>query len=364
MRYKLKRGGHRMPAIKKTACFDSNRTVQVRCLLFLLLVFTGVGHADTDVVVFNNGDRLTGEIKSLERGHLRFKTDATDTISIEWDNVAYLSSDHNIQVETIFGTRYLGHLGRSEEKFNVVVETEAGATQLNNTQVVKMTPIEDKGVNRLDGNFTVGYNFTKANEVEQLNIGLEMEFRTETRVITLGFDSVLTDSLDNEANQRESLDINFRRLLRDRWLLGGHISLNRNDELGIDLRTSIGGTGGRIARQTDHSSLVLEAGLMATREELAGSTEDQDTIEAIGSVKWDWFRFDSPELDLSTTFQVIPNLTDTGRVRGELDTKLKWEMIEDLFWELSYYHSYDNRPPTVDAEKSDYGIVTSVGYNF
>ena len=103
---------------------------------------------------------------------------------------------------------------------------------------------------------------------------------------------------------------------------------------------------------------------MGTREELAGETSDQDTIEALGTVRWDWYRYDAPELDLSTTLQVIPNLTDTGRVRGELDVSLKWEMISDLFWELSYYHSYDSRPATEGAEKSDYGVVTSVGYDF
>ena len=81
-------------------------------------------------------------------------------------------------------------------------------------------------------------------------------------------------------------------------------------------------------------------------------------------VSWDWFRFDTPELDLSTTFEVIPNLTDTGRVRGELDIELKWEMIEDLFWQLSYYNSYDSDPATAGAEKNDYGVVTSLGYKF
>ncbi len=272
------------------------------------------------------------------------------------------------------GARYLGHLGRSEDKFILVVETPSGPIELNNIQVILMTPIEEKGVSRLDADITVGYNFAKANEVEQLNVGLDLEFRTETRILSLSWDSVLTDSLDNEANQRETLNLNYTRLLRDRWLLGSNIDLTRNDELGIDLRTSVGGNGGRIVGQSDHSSLILKGGLMFTREDLADSTVDQDTIEATGTLIWDWFRFDSPELDLSTTLQVIPNLTDTGRVRGELDIKLKWEMIEDLFWELSYYHSYDNRPPeSVGSEpgieatqntSNDYGIITSVGYNF
>ena len=345
-----------------------------RYLTLVLLLFAGVAYTNTDVVIFKNGDRLTGQVKSLERGRLRFKTEATDTIGIEWDEVAYLSSDQNIQVETILGARFLGHLGRSEEKFILIVETPSGPIELNNIQVILMTPIEEKGVNRLDGDITVGYNLAKANEVEQLNVRLDLEFRTENRIFSLGWDSILTDSLDNDANQRESLDLNYTRLLRNRWLLGGNISLNRNDELGIDLRTSVGGSGGRIVSQSDHSSLILKGGLMLTREDLAESTIDQDTIEATGTLIWDWFRFDSPELDLSTTLQVIPNLTDTGRVRGELDIKLKWEMVEDLFWELSYYHSYDSRPPepvgpetgfgTTENKNNDYGIITSIGFDF
>jgi hypothetical protein len=140
--------------------------------------------------------------------------------------------------------------------------------------------------------------------------------------------------------------------------------MDRNDELGIDMRTSIGGGGGRILRQTDHSAILVEAGLKGTREDLAGSTIDEETIEAYGLVKWDWFRFDTPELDLSTSLEVIPNLSDTGRVRSELDIELQWEMIEDLFWQLSYYNSYDSKPATVGAEKNDYGIITSLGYKF
>ena len=177
-------------------------------------------------------------------------------------------------------------------------------------------------------------------------------------------DTVLTDSATNDASQRQSLDLDYKRLLKNRWLLATTVSLNRNDELGIDMRTSVGGGGGRILRQTDHSSLILEGGLQATREDLTGSTTDEETFEAYATLTWDWFRYDAPELDLSTTFEIIPNLSDTGRVRGELDIKLKWEMIEDLFWQLEFYESYDSRPVAAGAEQNDYGVITSLGYDF
>ena len=290
--------------------------------------------------------------------------DVSHTISIEWDEVAYLSSNQNIQVETILGTRYLGHLIRSEENSNIVVMTEEGPIKLNNIQVVKMTPIEDKGLSRLDGSITFGYNFAKADESTQSNLGVDLEMRSEIRILSLKFDGSVTDTASNDSNQRQSLKLDYKRLLRDRWFWSTDISFDRNDELGIDMRSSLGGGGGRIMRQSDHSAIILEGGLKGTREDLAGSTADEETIEAYGMVTWDWFRFDTPELDLSTSLEVIPNLTDTGRVRGELDIQLRWEMIEDLFWQLSYYNSYDSDPATAGAEKNDYGIVTSLGYKF
>jgi hypothetical protein len=41
----------------------------------------------TDVVTMANGDRVTCEIKTLDRGMLEVSTDSWGTISIEWEEV-------------------------------------------------------------------------------------------------------------------------------------------------------------------------------------------------------------------------------------------------------------------------------------
>jgi hypothetical protein len=38
--------------------------------------------------------------------------------------------------------------------------------------------------------------------------------------------------------------------------------------------------------------------------------------------------------------------------------------VDDLYFELKLYGSYDSKPPSEDTEKSDYGVVTSLGYSF
>jgi len=318
----------------------------------------------TDILIFLNGDRLTGEIKSLERGRLRFNTDATGTISIEWDDVESLQSNQNIQVETEDGVRHFGHLSKASDEGQLVVETGAGPVSLAVAHVVLMAPIEENRRERIDGDITAGFNFAKASEVQQLQFGLDVDYRTETRIFGLRADAVITDSEDNESSQRENLGLNYTRLRPNRWLTGAVIRLDRNDELDLDLRTSVGIGGGRILRQSNSTTLQLTGGVQLSRENVSGNESDEETVEAFGSLNWDWFRYDTPELDLSTNLQVIPNLTDTGRVRAEFDIKLKWEIVEDLFWQLTFYDSFDSDPIVVDAEKNDYGVTTSLGWEF
>ncbi len=87
-------------------------------------------------------------------------------------------------------------------------------------------------------------------------------------------------------------------------------------------------------------------------------------VESYVDVHWDWFKFAEPELDWSSHLRVIPSLTESGRVRGELNTSLSWKIIGDVRWQLEFYRSYDNRPQTVGAEDTDYGVNTSIAYRF
>ena len=333
-------------------------------ILLLTLGFSAPAIAASDVLIIDNGDRLTGEVKSLERGKLRFDTSATGTIPIEWDEVASLTSNQNIQVETESGDRYLGQLVSQDQRGFITISTQSGSTELAMATIVLMTPIEDRGIDRFDGDITAGFNFAKASEVSQAQLGFELQARTETRLFGLDVASVRSDSQDNESSQRHSLDLTYQRLWPRRWLTGAVVRLERNDELGLDLRTSIGVGGGRNVLQTNTATLSLTGGLQLSRENVAGNLSNEDTVEAFATLSWDWFRYDTPELDLSTNLQIIPNLTDTGRVRTELDISLRWEMIADLFWQLEFYDSYDSDPVVDGAEENDYGVITSLGWEF
>ena len=50
---------------------------------FLLIFVAPILHG-ADTVILDNGDRLTGELQTLEEGKLSFKTDYAGTLSIDW----------------------------------------------------------------------------------------------------------------------------------------------------------------------------------------------------------------------------------------------------------------------------------------
>ena len=75
------------------------------------------------------------------------------------------------------------------------------------------------------------------------------------------------------------------------------------------------------------------------------------------------FRFDHPKTDVTASLTLLPSLSESGRLRGEASLKAKWELVNDLFFQIVVYDSYDNKPAE-SATTNDWGLTTSLGYSF
>ena len=318
----------------------------------------------TDTVTFLNGDKITGEVQSLKRGVLSLNTEAAGVIRIEWNKVSSIVSSQQVQVETGSGIRYFGTLTYSESGPGLVVVAANGPQELTWERVTGMSPIEGSYIEALDIDMSLGYNFAKAGGVTSGNFGVNMDWRSRIRIESLDFSTTLSDSDTQEASKRTNLSLQHTRLFENRWFGTGNLTLDQNDELGLELRTSLGAGGGRFFVQSTVMLLSLEGGLQVSRENQTALEDDIDSLEATFTLNFDWFLFDDPELDWSSRIQVIPSLTESGRVRSELNTDLKWELIGDLKWGVSLYGSFDNQASDDSGETADYGVNTSLTYEF
>src|SRR4029078_3828907 len=121
----------------------------------------------TDIVVLNNGDRLTVETKTMSRGGLAVKTDALGTPNVDWGDVVGLQSSRSYEIEVTDGRRYYGALGEGVRGHVLVRGLLGPPTDLVLLDIVRLTPLGASFWSRLDGNLDAGFNFTSASEQTQ-----------------------------------------------------------------------------------------------------------------------------------------------------------------------------------------------------
>ncbi|MCM2312321.1 MAG: DUF481 domain-containing protein [Steroidobacteraceae bacterium] len=321
----------------------------------------------TDVIVLMNGDRITGEIKSLEQNRLKVSTDHMGTIYIEWDKVARLQTDQHLLLERSDGVRYYGQLKLGTEDGRLQVDDGDAGGPLDTVAmatVVRAEPIAGGDfIDRLDGYVSAGLDIAKANDRRSVDFAGGLSSRTRRRAWALDGSVNLTDDSADETSERYDLQFTNRQFRPDRYFYLGFGGLSRNTELDLNLRTMAGGGYGRYFVQTNSAEWVGGVGLAYSHENYTGG-ETFDSVEAVLTTEFSIFHYDFPETDIGGTLSLLPSLTKSGRYRSELDLRAKYEFVDDLYFELKLYGSYDSQPPSEGTEKSDYGLVTSLGYSF
>ena len=337
-------------------------------LLASLLTFSsGLSAAPkTDVVVLVNGDRITGEVKSLEYNQLKLSTDHMGTIYIEWDKIASLQSSQYLLLERTDGTRYYGQLvaGEGDSTLQVARSVDEPVESVDMAVVVRAQPIEGGDlIDRLDGYVSAGLDMAKASERRSIDFAGGLSSRTRVRAWALDGSVNLTDDSAGDTSERYLLQGNYRQFHRDRNFYLGFGSFERNTELDLNLRTMAGGGYGRYFVQSNHAEWLGGLGMAYSHENYTGG-ETFDSVEGVLTTSFKLFRYDFPETDIGGSLTLLPSLTKSGRYRAEADLRAKYEFVDDLYFELKVYGSYDSQPPLADSEQSDYGLTTSLGYSF
>lgn len=345
---------------------ESDSMKNIIALILIGLLGCGVAFArdKTDVLILDNGDRITGEIKNLQHGRLQISTDRMGVIDVEWEGVVTVESNYEFQFDRANGQRLSGRIAKDSEAGYLVVEGDGESVSIPRDLIIRISQLEEGFRDALSGSMTFGYSFTKASDVAQLNLGFRVRHRNLTRSFALEGSTIITDDEATETTQRSDLRLSRTRFRSNRWFNAYLIGFESNDELGLNLRSSFNASIGRFLRQSNTSELAVFGGLVASNESLANDVSSQDNLEGLLGLEYSRYSFSEPNVDMSFKMAVYPSFTDSGRVRGQLDAGIRRELISDLFWDLTFYETYDNKPPSGSESTTDYGVVTSVGWSF
>lgn len=332
----------------------------------LLLAFSpAVFAAKTDIVVLQNGDKVTGEVKSLLRGRLELSTDSMGTVHIDWEDIEAVISQTGQSIELANGQRFFGPLRKTENSDMVSIETEQGLVGVGMMDVVGMYPVEAGFWDRLDVKVILGFSWDKGSSVGRYNLALESEYRDPDFITRAGFSSEITTQEAVDDSRRANANLTHNKFRPNKRFISYFGNVESNDQLGIDLRTLVGVGYGWIPIRSNHNWFMVTAGLAANRE-IPADGDPENNLEAVGRVAYEYFRYSDPERSFRTALTVFPSVTDFGRWRADFSANLDIEFYRDFSWVVSLFANYDSDPISEDADtsKSDYGITSSLAYEW
>jgi len=327
---------------------------------FALFIGSAAVAGAQDVVITTTGERLVGEIKKIEKDVLTLETGYSDAdFKIEWDKIASIESARQFVMETFDGRRVAGSLAPDPDKKATV---QIGGIGVPLAEVSALQPFERKFWSRFDTALDFGYSLTRTNSAKQLSLGANVSYRDQ-RYVDIAFANVFRSSQDNAPEtQRWDVANDFRRLLGNRWYVNTTQDFLNSEEQGLDLRTTVGGGGGRYLTRSSSQYLALGGGVAWTNENYTDATlPAKDSAEAYLGTE---FMTEKLKItDLITRFTYYPSLTISDRFRLAYRFDLDFNLPGDWYLRFGLFDNYDSLPPT-GFSKNDYGWSNAFGFKF
>jgi hypothetical protein len=332
----------------------------VAAAVFAVVIGSAGVAAAQDVVITTTGERLVGEIKKVEKDVLTIETGYSDAdFKIEWEKIASIESARQFVMETFDGRRLAGSLTPDPGK-KATVQIEGVGVPL--AEVSALQPFERKFWSRFDTALDFGYSLTRTNSAKQLSLGANLSYRDQ-RYVDVAFANVFRSSQDNAPEtQRWDVANDFRRLLGSRWYVNTTQDFLNSEEQGLDLRTTVGGGGGRYVTRSSSQYLALGGGVAWTNENYTDAAlPGKNSAEAYLGTE---FMTEKLKItDLITRFTYYPSLTISDRFRLAYRFDLDFNLPGDWYLRFGLFDNYDSLPPT-GFSKNDYGWSNAFGFKF
>jgi hypothetical protein len=331
-------------------------------LVLLNLQLIVLAGPKTDTVYFQNGDKLTCEFKNLQNNLMHVSTSDAGTLDIKWDKIDSIYIMQYLLIETKDGEHLIGTIFPTDSLNIVGVAGGYGIRYMHRMSIVRMYPYRKQFFKRMSGNIGSGFSYAQANKLSTFDFNGNMKYTAEKFIIKSRYDARWSSEEGRDNAERHEASINHYRLLPRRFFYTTLISLERNSELNLDLRTNLGVGLGNNFIFNNHSIAFGALGFQVNKE----MTADSSTMnsEGIIALNYSLFKLSSPKIDLTISTNVFPNLTDFERVRASVDSKLRWELFNNFYIKYTVYYTFDSKPLSAEAKKEDWATTIGIEFSF
>ncbi len=337
-------------------------------ILALLFALAAVPALAQDVLIFRNGDRLSGTIQRMEQGKVVFDSPALDGVTrIDWNRIMRIESERLFQFQTRAGENFLGRISSEAElKGTFTVDTQGQMREIKQDDIVFVAQTVEGIGGLLEASAGAGFTLTRSNNQHQTNAEASVRYETPLYVLSGAVSSLFTSQKNTEDTSRHAVNIGFRKKLQGRWGLGALNSYHTSTQQKLLLRVTLGGGPAYDIIRNNRTAFRLLGGAVWNNERYDpefGVDSSNNEMEALGGAEFSFFQF--RQWNVGTSVYVFPSFTAAGRVRTDWKTTFRLRLIRGrkLWWNLSGTVNLDNKPPST-APGNEYYATTSISYEF
>lgn len=332
-------------------------------LLIPFIIWVSDVFAQKDSVIFNNGNYIVGEIKTMDRNVLKIETSYSDAdFAIEWNGVKEIYTQSLFLITLTNGIRYNGTL-KSTEQGKLTIKTDNGKeVVVNNSDIVILDDIDQGFWKQVYASVDFGYDLTKANNFSQISMRSNIGYIAKLWQIDLNYNA-LSSKQDNVDNiKRNEGGTTFKYFLPHDWYPLISLDFLSNTEQDLDLRTT-GKIGmGKYVIHTNKAYWGFSVGANYNNENyITTTTSDRKSWEGFMGTELNFFNVG--DLSLLTSLIAYPSFTESGRWRSDFKFDMKYDLPLDFYIKLGYTLNFDNQP-AAGASKTDYVLNTGFGWEW
>jgi len=330
--------------------------------LLMLALLLGISPAAADELHFKNGDRISGTVVSMADNQLVFKTAYAGEITVEWQEVANLTSDSPITVQlgdnvSLHGTAEPARDGEMRVKQEKIAESAtfdiSKVTQINPKPkpAIKISARANIGASRTTGNTDTGAahldgRFTARTEKNRTTITGEYDWEESDGVTTV---------------KKALGSIEYDQFFTPKWYGYGKVGLENNKFRDLNLRTDIGVGPGYQVFESDQLNLKFEGGLSYVNEDYIDG-QDQDYAAYRLGMDYDQYFFDK-FFQLFFSNENLVRANSTSDYISRTRTGIRVPFYKSLNLTGQYNLDYYNQPAP-GTKKTDQSFIFSLGYSY
>ncbi len=321
-----------------------------------------------DVVVMNNGDHFTGQVKRLEKGLLFVETEyVSGNIGLDWNQVQSVQTTATYRIVLNNGQRLEGKIEKnSSDKAKTedfLIREAMEKVEVPSASITRIDTKKPTFWRQLQGSIDFGYSFASGNGQSTLNTNSNALHETPGWEVSTSFDATFSGQSGASKTNREDLQATFSKFLNRNSFLAGLSDFLHSSQQDLNLRTTLGGGYGRFLKRTTNSNLAWLGGVVYVHESFdttSGQPSDQST-EAVVGLQYNLVRFKFGEF--GSQVRVFPGLSDAGRIRLTTNNSATIKLVNNFHLQFTFWDNFDSKPP-VAARNNELGISSGIGWSF